>query len=564
MLNLIEINAKFVHNNLAIRYFRARFEKRGLSYDHHTYTINQSAQHILLGLSKAKYQTYVFSAYIWNIDLILNVTHLLKSIRPESRIILGGPEVSFHDHDWLKQHPQIDLLLRHEGEGWFDQVTLNTLEPWPEGQSIVTVKPLEDLKSIGVPYTPIELKQFGLVYYESARGCPYQCTYCMSAKATKMRYKSLDQVKTELMVFIEAKTPVVKCVDRTFNAPIERAMEILAFLNDHDQGVTTFHFELSPNLITDDFIAYVKTLRKDLVQFEVGIQSTHERTLKAIKRHMPLSVLDKVRDLCVLDNCHTHLDLIAGLPFETLAQFENSFNQVLALKPDHLQVGMLKLLHGADLRDNHHHYGYQFDPKPPYEFLSVEDLDFADKTILIALEEAVERYHNSEKLTLTLSYLYKRVASPFVLYCDLGREILDQLIKGFSMRFEGLCELMLSYFENKADHQVDTKLLEGLMVLDFLNAGLKFPEKWKPYRIQLMGEWHDLIRSLQPQLPQRFSEMTTKQLIKQITVVHTNEAGKEVYWMKINQYPGLMKCIKIKGALHVDSKGFDLNQFNGL
>ncbi|MCK8059075.1 MULTISPECIES: B12-binding domain-containing radical SAM protein [unclassified Fusibacter] len=527
MIQMIEINAKFVHNNLALRYFREIASNYHLPVLHQSFTINQSANLILSAIREMDSQVYLFSCYIWNIDLVLKLSKAIKMLDSAAKIILGGPEVSFHDEDWLKKHDYIDVILKNEGETWFTKIG-QLYESDPKMllaylsllKGIVAEPALMDISGLGVPYTDSELETFKIAYYESSRGCPYTCSYCMSARGSKLRYKSIEQVKLDLARFFRANTPVIKFVDRTFNAPVDRAIAIMDYIKEIDNGVTTCHFELSPTLLNDKLISKIATLRKNLVQFEIGIQSTNERTIKAIQRNMPISSLAMVEKLCALDNCHTHLDLIAGLPYEGVEEFEKSFNDVLALGPDHLQLGMLKILHGSLIKEQLKEHGYVYDEHPPYEFYQNRYLSFLQKQDLVACEEGVESYHNAELFTNTLAHLYKSIDSPYRFYQQIGAVLIHNQLHSFPDGFDNRLILLRDMIVEHTSSTVE--MVEGLLAFDLLNVNQKLPKSLSHMRVETHGKWHDVIRNHPEMIPTSLKEQSAKQLIKLMTVFKSN------------------------------------------
>jgi hypothetical protein len=359
----------------------------------------------------------------------------------------------------------------------------------------------------------------------------------MSARGSNLRYKSIKQVKSDLKRFFDAKTPIIKFVDRTFNAPIARATEILDYLHEIDNGITTCHLELSPSLLSDAFIEKISSLRTGLVQFEIGIQSTNETTIHEINRLMPTSSFEQVKKLCLLTNCHTHLDLIAGLPYETSEIFEKSFNDVLAMKPDHLQLGMLKILHGSLIKDQVREFEYLYDEDAPYEFYQNKFMSFADKQNLVACEEGLEAYHNSELLSSTLDYLYKRIDSAYQFYEHIGSILIENKLynfpDGFDNRLILLKEYVLSYTS------IDLATIEGLMAFDLIKNGQKLPATLSHLRVETHGKWHDVIRNHTQIIPEILKNKNAKQLIKLMTVFKSNYhvledklKSEELYYVK--------------------------------
>lgn len=586
MLYLIEINAKYVHSNLAMRYFINRLQTNDIGYTHKQLTINQPYQvalsYLLDGVEPIEDPPiFLFSCYIWNIEVVEKFARDIKSVHPAALIFLGGPEVSFHSVAWLDQRPYIDGILAHEGEGFIEaliQSLKKNTDARPYGHEtsndvqavdcvpveyelshfflplkgqVTRYQPIE-MDGLGIGYTASELGKINIAYYESSRGCPYQCSYCMSSLGSKLRFKSLEVVKKELEQLIESGVSVVKFIDRTFNAPVHRAIEILRIVAQLDKGITTFHFELSPNGLTDDLIQAVASLRQDLVQFELGIQSTNPKTLQAIRRHMPIETLSAVAKLCQLDNCHTHLDLIAGLPFEDFASFEKSVNDVLKLSPDHLQLGMLKLLHGAPLSEEATQYGYGASKHAPYEFLYNQWLTYHQKVRLMAVEEGMERVHNSERLNATLKHIHALLPSPFLFYEAVGQWINQRLIQGYQVSFDQVVEQVIAaakvMCETGQSHDFENILLE-LIAFDSWHLDVSFPSMVQGYREPISHVWHVFLRENPDWLCEEHQNLPVKQVIKQLIAIRIEKSVLQLVM------PALASEMDVTSVLLIKIKG---------
>ncbi len=539
MLYLIEINAKYVHTNLAMGYFGSRLKNNDINYAHKHLTINQPYQvalsYLLEGQEPSEDQPiYLFSCYIWNIEMIEKFSRDLKCIYPKGMIFLGGPEVSFHSPAWLEQRPFIDGIIAHEGEGFIEALieahtsvnnTVSSFFQSLKGQ--ITTFPPVAMDDLGIGYNQLELSTLKIAYYESSRGCPYQCSYCMSSLGSKLRFKSLDIVEKELEQLIESGVSVVKFIDRTFNAPVQRAIEILQLVAKLDRGTTTFHFELSPNGLTESLIETIASLRKNLVQFELGIQSTNPKTLQAIRRHMPIETLGAVAKLCQLDNCHTHLDLIAGLPFEDFDSFEKSVNDVLKLSPDHLQLGMLKLLHGAPLSKEAPDYGYGASKHAPYEFLYNQWLTYQEKVRLMGVEEGMERVHNAERLTYTLKVIHSLLPSPFLFYETVGQWINQRLIQGYQVSFDQVVEQVIATALRLCKTQPNqdlSKTLYDLIAFDSWYLDVSFPSMVQGYKEPISHIWHVFLKENPQWLCEEDQNLPVKQVIKQLIAIRIDKS----------------------------------------
>ncbi len=464
---LVGINAKYIHSNPAIYslYACAR-EEFGQSVEIAEYTINQRTDDILAQLYAKKPDAIGFSCYIWNWNTISEILRNISKVLPNTDIWLGGPQVSFNALEILQQFPAVTGIMIGEGEETFCELLKEyrrseaekeiktvtkigieietevvtedpgTEESKAEKQSerdfssvaglclrsgFTQARQTTDLSKLPFLYETTEPFQNRILYYESSRGCPYRCSYCLSSIDKKVRLRDIETVKKELDFFLEAKVKQVKFVDRTFNCVHEHAMAIWQYLYEHDNGITNFHFEISADIINDEEIALLKKLRPGQVQLEIGVQSVNEKTLDAIHRRMDLERLGYVvSEIWKNRNIHQHLDLIAGLPYEDYRSFQKSFDAVYAMKPDQLQLGFLKVLNGAPISEQTDEYGIAYTDQPPYEVLYTKWLSYGDVIRLKKVEEMVEQYYNSNQFVHTLSFLEKVFPSPFFMFESLA------------------------------------------------------------------------------------------------------------------------------------------------
>lgn len=457
IIQLVEMNAKHVHTNLALRYFRELFEKHDMGVDLCTLNINQDSSLQLMrivGQDLDSPRLILFSVYIWNVSQVLTLAQDIKKILPQAYIVFGGPEVSFHGTQWLKAHPYVDFVVSGAGEGFILALAqgIKTEGLWQllEGlKGSIHQYPELPMEAVPFGYRQDELEAQYILYFEASRGCPYNCSFCMSARSSALNYRPLAQVESALRTFALYPNKVVKFIDRTFNAPEARAMAMLDLFEATDNGTMTIHLEISPTSLTEAFIDRVSRLRKDLVQFEVGIQSTNLKTLEAIHRSMPSFVLERLKKLCALDNCHTHVDLIAGLPEDAIDTFIAAIESVLAIQPDHLQLGMLKMLNGAPLTESAHQYGYAYSQAPPYTFLFNKSLSYLDKQRLACIEEGIERLYNAERWSKSLRDLHDQLDHPAALYEVVGRQILNQALAGRQLSLDQVLGLALEAIESQ-------------------------------------------------------------------------------------------------------------------
>lgn len=433
---LVGINAKFIHTNLAIRSLKANAGQYREQIELAEYTINHRREEILQNIYIKKPGVIGFSCYLWNVGYVYSLIEDLKKILPQTTFFVGGPEVSYHPGEILLEHPPIDFILVGEGEKSLYQYmeyrqgggmakALSDIEGlvYREGQTIHQNAPAPaiEMDELAFPYEDLSGLENHILYYESMRGCPFSCSYCLSSLDGITRFKSPEKTESELDFFLSHKVPQVKFVDRTFNCNHAYAYRIWRYIGEHDNGVTNFHFEIAGDLLCEEDFHLFETFRPGLVQFEIGVQSTNPQTIRAIRRTMDLEKLcQNVARIQQTRNIHQHLDLIAGLPYEDLASFRRSFNEVYAMKPDQLQLGFLKVLDGSYMYEAQAEYKIQYSSLPPYEVLSTAWLSYEDIWQLKQIEGMVEVYYNSLQFEASMAYLEKRFESPFELYQALG------------------------------------------------------------------------------------------------------------------------------------------------
>lgn len=458
MILLVGINAKYIHSNLGIYCIQAYARKHGIDdsdFQIKEYTINQEIDFILGDIFLEKPKMIGFSCYIWNIDIVAGISKEIHKIMPDVPIWLGGPEVSYDCDMQLKKYPWIKGIISGEGEVSFYELINHYLAEMVGNIKVgLNIPGLSDIKGIvyredavasGVdnivtnpprknmsmddipfPYTKdagfdIDTLKNRIIYYETSRGCPYGCSYCLSSVDKKVRFRSMALVENELQFFLDMKVPQVKFVDRTFNCNHEHTMAIWKYIYEHDNGVTNFHFELSADLLTDEEIEYVKNFRPGLVQFEIGVQTANSETLKAIHRNPDLTVLkQKVAKIRKQRNIHQHLDLIVGLPYEDYDSFKNSYNVVYEMKPDQLQLGFLKVLKGSPIYYDREKFAIVYQDRAPYEVLFTDWVSYMDVLKLKRVEDMTERYYNSMQFEASLPYIISFFDTPFDFFMQIG------------------------------------------------------------------------------------------------------------------------------------------------
>lgn len=432
---LTAINAKYIHSNLAVYSLRAYAGKYAQQTEIAEYTINQPMDDILSDIYKKRPDVLCLSCYLWNILYVEQLITEISKVLPGMQIWLGGPEVSYNAVSVMKKYPQVTGVMCGEGEETF----LELMEHWMgEGkdlsmiQGIVyrkeenciqnEVRPVMDLSKVPFVYDHIEDFQNKIIYYESSRGCPFSCSYCLSSIDKCLRFRDLELVKKELQFFIDHEVPQVKFVDRTFNCKHSHSMAIWTYLKEHDRGKTNFHFEVAADLLNEEELNLIASLRPGLIQLEIGIQSTNPETITEIRRKMNFEEVKRiVKRIQKTGNVHQHLDLIAGLPYENYERFAQSFRDVYALHPEQLQLGFLKVLKGSYMHEKTRDYELLYQDRPPFEVLSTRWLSYDDVIRLKGVEEMVEVYYNSGQFVNTLRLLEEEFTDTFVLYENLSR-----------------------------------------------------------------------------------------------------------------------------------------------
>ena len=433
---LTAVNAKYIHSNPAIYSLRAY---AGAAYEQHIelaeYTINHSLQSILTGIYEKKPDVIGFSCYIWNIRMIEELLEELPKIMPRVPIWVGGPEVTYRAAEFLEQHPSVQGVMVGEGEATFLEVLRYYLEEpislsqiagivYRDEKGRIIQNELRELTNLDrLPFLYHNLEPFTnrIIYYETGRGCPYRCSYCLSSIDKTVRLRSFSVVREELQFFLDHQVTQVKFVDRTFNCNRKHAMDIWQYLIEHDNGVTNFHFEIEADILSEEELALLAKARPGLFQMEIGVQTANPETLHEIRRTARLDRIEHaVAQLKRAGNIHVHLDLIAGLPFEDYESFGHSFDTVYAMEPEQLQLGFLKVLWGSYMQEKAKDYELKYLTTAPYEVLSTKWLSYGDVVRLKRVEEMVELYYNSNQFTTTLPLLEAFFARPFAMYQALA------------------------------------------------------------------------------------------------------------------------------------------------
>ena len=480
---LAACNAKYIHSNLAVYNLKSCSGKYSPQVVIREYTINQIRDEILKDIYLEQPDVICFSCYIWNVSFVKELVPDLKKILPDADFWAGGPEVSYDAEKFLRSNPAFSGVMVGEGEETFQELAGHYIEGKPEnlkeirGVAFRNEDKVPDIVHTGwrelmdlskVPFAYQDLKEFKnrIIYYESSRGCPFSCSYCLSSIDKKLRFRDIELVKKELQFFIDNKVPQVKFVDRTFNCKHDHAMTIWRYITEHDNGVTNFHFEISADLLREEELALMKTMRPGLIQLEIGVQSTNTDTIREIRRTMRLEeVREHVARIKEKGNIHQHLDLIAGLPYEDIKSFRKSFDDVYSMRPDQLQLGFLKVLKGSYMQEMQQEYELRYKDEPPYEVLSTKWLPYSDVIELKGIEEMVEIYYNSGQFTHVVEALVKNYASAYQMYQDLWQYYEEHDYMGIQHRRSARYEIVLDFVKEKYPEQAD--VMRELLTYDY-------------------------------------------------------------------------------------------------
>ena len=500
---LVACNAKYIHSNLAVYDLQAYASDYADHIVLKEYTINQQKDDIMRDIYLEHPDVVCVSCYIWNLSFVKELMADLIKILPGVDFWAGGPEVSYDAEKFLTENSEFKGVMVGEGEETFKELAGYYVEKNPQdlkdmtgicyrdGDQIIHNgwRQIMDLSSIPFIYKDLSEFKNRIIYYESSRGCPFSCSYCLSSIDKKLRFRDTETVKKELQFFIDNKVPQVKFVDRTFNCKHDHAMAIWKYINEHDNGVTNFHFEISADLLREEELQEMSTMRPGLIQLEIGVQSTNPDTIKAIHRTMDFEKLKGIVDrIHSFGNIHQHLDLIAGLPYEDYDSFRHSFNDVYALKPQQLQLGFLKVLKGSHMMEMCREYGIVYKTQEPYEVLSTKWLDYDHVLKLKTVENMVEVYYNSGQFQNTLEYLENFFQDAFSIYERLGSFYME---KGYSdvshtrmRRYEILLEFLEDVPEISMD-QVKDQMVYDLYLRENLKSRPGFARDQKPFERQI-------------------------------------------------------------------------------
>ena len=483
---LTTLNSKFIHTNLAIRYIKESI-KDLIDVDLREYTINNQLDYILKDIYLKDYDAVFFSTYIWNVYDIVKICENLKKVKPNLIIGLGGPEVSYDSEESMEKYQFVDYILRDEGEmvmrdlvkhfrGEMSIEDVDGITYRQDGKIIrnKTRELLKDLDLIPSPYENLDVKEYEnrIVYYETSRGCPFNCQYCLSSAIKGLRYFSIDRVKRDLKNLIDARVSQIKFIDRTFNANKKFAKEIMEFLMENDNGYTTYHFEVTAHLLDDDMLEFLKDCKEGLFQFEIGVQTTNQEALDAVGRRDDFEKLSYVvKTIESYQNIHQHLDLIAGLPYEGYDSFEKSFNDVFGLQIEQLQLGFLKMIKGTGMRARAEEFEYEYKDYAPYEVLSNKFISYDEILKLKDIEDILERYYNSNNFSLSVKYIIENYYSESAFkFFEEFATYFDEM--GYFHLAQGknqLYSILLDFYKEKIGENYD--LFMEILKYDYVSLG---------------------------------------------------------------------------------------------
>lgn len=522
---LAAVNAKYIHSNLGVYSLKSYAEQELDKSSHHQdgwdlplieigeYTINNQMDQILEDIFRRRPDVVGFSCYIWNIVFIMELVQDLHKVLPDTQIWLGGPEVSYDAAAVLKREAEVTGIMMGEGEAVFAAVVMayakghgheDTWKTIPgvayrktDGSiGVNPVLPLMDMNQIPFSYSGLEGFEHRIIYYESSRGCPFSCSYCLSSIDKTVRFRDPQLVARELAWFLERKVKQVKFVDRTFNCKKSHAMGIWNFIKEHDNGITNFHFEISADLLDEEELQLIRSLRPGLIQLEIGVQTTNLKTIAEIRRKTDLKRLEQaVLAINEGGNVHQHLDLIAGLPYEDYRSFQRSFCDVYAMRPEQLQLGFLKVLKGSHMEAQAAAYGLKYRASPPYEVLSTNWLSYEEVLALKAVEDMVEVYYNSRQFVRTLELLETEFENAFEMFKALADYYQEHHLTGLShsrlARYERLHDWIAERFPDRLEPYED-RLMEDLYLRENIKRRPQFAADQTPYKARIRALVPDL------------------------------------------------------------------------
>ena len=499
---LVAINAKYIHSNLAVYSLASSAKGLDVEIKIGEYTINNNKDDILAAIYEEKADVVAFSCYIWNIEYVNCIGQELKKIAPNISVWVGGPEVSYNYTEVLEKKKYVDIVVIGEGEATFSQLinvykNQNTerVEGLAKVSGIAYRENLQiegrlvvnnsncnymDMDDLPFVYDQIENFENKIIYYETSRGCPFNCSYCLSSIDKRVRFRSLVKVYEELQFFLDNKVPQIKFIDRTFNCSKEHSRKIWTYILEHDNGITNFHFEVSSDLFEEEDFAIFRQMRQGLIQLEIGLQSTNLEAIREVHRVMNIdklkNALAKIKEM---NNIHQHLDLIAGLPYEDYESFKQSFNNAYDMKPDQLQLGFLKVLKGSYMYENRHEYELVYHDYSPYEVMATKWIDYDEILKLKNVEEVLEVYYNSNQFKCSLAYLLTVFSKPYDFYFELSSYYEENNLFGLQQKRVVRYDILRKYAREKLTNKIDFKLLDEMLIIDlYMRENMKTRPEW--------------------------------------------------------------------------------------
>lgn len=581
---LTTLNSKFIHSALSIRYLKSYSEDIA-PIELMEFTINQKLDYIVGEIYKKDPDIIGFSTYIWNREETLQICEVLKIIKPELKIILGGPEVSFDGDNILKKHWFIDFIIYGEGEITFKELLINLIEGKDDyseingiiyrQEGLVIQNPPRPLIK-NLDFIPSPFKDMGdgfkhkIIYFESSRGCPFNCQFCLSSTIKGVRYFSLDRVKEDLNRIIKAQVKQVKFVDRTFNANKKYAMEIMDFIMEKDPKNMNFHFEVTAHLLDRDMLDFIKKAKEGLFQFEIGVQSTNPKTIEAVGRTTDFNRLKRVcEEIKRNNNIHQHLDLIAGLPYEDYESFKKSFNDVYEIKPEKIQLGFLKLLKGSGLRKDKDKYNFKFLDKPPYEVLETNYISYGQMLKLKGIEDLVEKYYNEGYFRHSIEYI---INNEYETCFDFFEDFLDywedRKYHTISHSRNRLYQILLDFYQDKSFN--NPIVFQELIKYDYIsnNNNPNIPRFINRTKVNFIHRnKHTILkdeRLLNSYLIQ-YKGRPTKEIINKIHIenfkIDIEELINKEYFLESKMYKDRYILFDYRDGTLIRCKTYDITQF---
>ena len=559
---LAACNAKYIHSNLAVYDLKAYSS----DYDEHVilreYTINQPKDEILKDIYSSGADVVCFSCYIWNISFVRELIRDLVKILPKTAFWAGGPEVSYDAEKFLTEMPEMTGVMVGEGEKTFHDLLefyidgKDSLEEisgiaYRTGDKIIHNgwRELMDLSAIPFVYEHLEKFENRIIYYESSRGCPFSCSYCLSSIDKKLRFRDLELVKKELQFFLDHRVPQVKFVDRTFNCKHEHAMTIWKYILEHDNGVTNFHFEISADLLREEEMELMSQMRPGLIQLEIGVQTTNPVVVKEIRRTMDLDkVARRVAQVNAFGNIHQHLDLIAGLPYEDIESFHRSFNDVYKMEPEQLQLGFLKVLKGSYMEEMKQKYGLLSQSKPPYEVLRTNWLSYEEVIRLKGVEEMVEVYYNSGQFRRTMKCLSQEWGDAFDLYDRLAAFYEEEGLNGVSHNRLARYEILYLFIQKWGNKEIS---YQDLLIYDlYLRENVKSRPSFAPDP----SEWKNETKQF------FMREAKERRYLKGYEAYDSRQMAKMAHLERMEDGSFVLFDYKNRGALFGNAAAFSISQ----